>query len=178
MLRFWVASIILHGFVLALLLRDGALVLSPPTSLSVELEKSKKRMGLPAPNTPTKNLAAPSKIPSEKTTHLEPNEGMNSSPEIFEAGSVSVLPKILKEVRVPYPESAKKARAEGDVFLSVVISPDGRVQETQVIKGPGFGLNEAAELALKDFRFSPAERNGEKVPVRIQYIYHFKLNEI
>ena len=46
--------------------------------------------------------------------------------------------------------------------------PDGRVSQLHLVSGLGHGLNEAAIAALKACRFSPGEKNGGPVPVRIR----------
>ena len=78
-------------------------------------------------------------------------------------------------MRAPYPESAKAARVEGVVIVDLIISKEGTVLEATLIEGPGYGLNESALEALKQFEFSPAQRRNEKVTVKIRYKYKFKL---
>ncbi len=81
----------------------------------------------------------------------------------------------MRQIQVSYPQQAKEARIEGAVRLSVLINELGQVREVSVLEGPGYGLNEAATDALKQFQFSPAEVEGQKVSVRIVYVYRFKL---
>jgi protein TonB len=67
-----------------------------------------------------------------------------------------------------YTDEAKLAAIEGTVVLDLVVGPDGRVSNIHVVTGLGHGLTEAAIAALKGCRFSPGQKNGVPVPVRIR----------
>ncbi|GIL18853.1 MAG: protein TonB [Oligoflexia bacterium] len=88
---------------------------------------------------------------------------------------VTAMPRIQKEFRVPYPEEAKKAGVEGPVVMDVLIDDQGRVRQVELIRGPGFGLNEAAMSALRQFEFAPARVSEKAVAVKIRYTYRFVL---
>ena len=80
-------------------------------------------------------------------------------------------PKVLKEAKVPYPQKAKAMEIEGKVILSVEVLDDGNVGEVTIVKGLGYGLDEASIKALKKFKFKPAMKGGVSVPCIIQYSY-------
>jgi protein TonB len=67
-----------------------------------------------------------------------------------------------------YTEEAKQAAIEGTVVLDLVVGADGRVTEVHVVNGLGHGLTAAAIAALKGCRFSPGQKNGVPVAVRIR----------
>lgn len=112
---------------------------------------------------------------SPSITETSNSSNREENQPAYESGNVSVKPRVLKQVQVIYPQLAKEARIEGAVKLSVIINDDGHVRDVKILEGPGYGLNEAAEQALKQFLFSPAEVLGQKVPVQIVYVYRFKL---
>lgn len=85
------------------------------------------------------------------------------------------MPKLKSEVRIPYPPEAKKANVEGPVVMDILIDKEGRVRKVDLIKGPGFGLNEAAVAAVQGFEFSPAKVGEDTVAVKIRYTYRFVL---
>lgn len=91
---------------------------------------------------------------------------------------ITKMPKIKKEVRAPYPEEAKKNGIEGPVLMDVLIDATGKVREVNILSGPGYGLEEAAEAALKQFEFAPAQIKDQSVAVKIKYKYTFKLSGI
>lgn len=99
-----------------------------------------------------------------------------SAPKYVPPGGADSEPVVEGEYKIPYPEEAKKNEVEGSVRLKVTLSPEGQVTEVAVISGPGYGLNEAAKLALKKFRFKPAMKAGEAVGYTFIYTYTFLLD--
>ncbi|HEY3353082.1 MAG TPA: TonB family protein [Polyangia bacterium] len=67
-----------------------------------------------------------------------------------------------------YTDAARQAGLEGTVILDLVVGPDGAPRDITVVQGLDHGLTEAALAALKRCRFTPGERNGEPVPVRVR----------
>ncbi|HWG59974.1 MAG TPA: energy transducer TonB [Candidatus Acidoferrales bacterium] len=80
---------------------------------------------------------------------------------------VSFIPK------PAYTATARAKKIEGDVLLQVVFSASGRVIVQKVVRGLGYGLDDAAETAAREIRFRPAEQDGQPVDfpavVRIQF---------
>ena len=181
MQRYLVLSLFLHALIFMSFLNRRSLVIEDPI-VSVTLDSSDQKQKQNAPKSAVITSLHKPKIPSLETAN-DPSKSQNSentnetsSPSsAYESGNVSVKPKVMKQIQVTYPQQAKEARIEGAVRLSVLINELGQVGEVTVLDGPGFGLNEAATEALKQFLFSPAEVEGHKVPVRIVYVYRFKL---
>ncbi len=88
---------------------------------------------------------------------------------------VTAMPKLQKEVHIPYPVEAQKLSLEGPVVMDLLIDEQGKVKNVQLISGPGHGLNEAALNAMVAFEFSPARVREKAVAVRIRYTYRFVL---
>lgn len=88
---------------------------------------------------------------------------------------VTSMPRLKAEVRIPYPEQAKKAGVEGPVVMDLLIDEQGRVRQVNVVKGPGFGLNEAALAVAEKFEFTPGRVADKAVAVKIRYTYRFVL---
>lgn len=59
-----------------------------------------------------------------------------------------------------YPEHALRYGLQGTVTIIATINPDGIVTRTQVLKGIGYGCDEAAQEALRKTRFTPGKQNG------------------
>jgi periplasmic protein TonB len=85
-------------------------------------------------------------------------------------------PQVSNEVKIPYPDEARRAAIEGQVVMSVRIGPSGDVLSVKVLSGPGYGLNEAAATAIRRFKWMPATKNGEPVETEIKYTYTFLLD--
>lgn len=105
-------------------------------------------------------------------------EHTNVAPLVEEApaGVLTRAPELLQFVPAPFPPEAEAAGASGSVTLSIVIGEDGTVTSTKVIDpGPHPAFAPAAEAAVRQFRFRPAEIDGKPAPVEIEYRYDFVL---
>lgn len=99
-----------------------------------------------------------------------------SAPKYVPVYQVDTEPSVASEVKVPYPDEARRAGIEGTVTMSITIDTEGRVVKVSVVKGLGYGLDEAARGALLRFRFKPAIKNGEAVSTEMKYSYTFVLD--
>ncbi len=99
-----------------------------------------------------------------------------SAPKYVPVYQVDSEPTVASEVKIPYPDEARRAGVEGTVTLSITIDHEGRVVKAVIVSGPGYGLNEAARDALLRFRFKPAIKNGEAVSTEMKYSYTFLLD--
>lgn len=85
-------------------------------------------------------------------------------------------PELLEFVAADYPEEATQQGLTAEVRLMITIGPDGTVTDAVVPEPVGHGFDEAAQAAVRQFKFSPAEVDGVPSPVVIEYIYHFTLS--
>ena len=74
-----------------------------------------------------------------------------------------------------YTPEAQQANVEGKVKLEVTIDATGHVTSVRVLSGLGFGLDEAAMSAVKQWTFSPAQKCGSAVPTTIKMGVSFGL---
>ncbi len=67
----------------------------------------------------------------------------------------------LRRDKPRYPPQAKRARAEGIVYLQVIIDPEGKPREVVVHRSSGFAqLDAAAREAVLGWLFKPYRENG------------------
>ncbi|RKH63998.1 energy transducer TonB [Corallococcus llansteffanensis] len=99
-----------------------------------------------------------------------------SAPKYVPVYQVDSEPTVASEVKIPYPDEARRAGIEGTVTLSITIDAEGKVGTVKVISGPGYGLDEAARDAIRRFRFKPAIKGGEAVATEMKYSYTFLLD--
>jgi TonB family protein len=98
------------------------------------------------------------------------------APPAAATGVLTRAPELLQFVSAPFPPEAEAAGASGSVILSIVIAEDGAVTSLKVIDpGPHPSFAPAAEAAVRQFRFRPAEIDGKPAPVEIEYRYDFVL---
>jgi TonB family protein len=86
-----------------------------------------------------------------------------------------VPPRVIQRFEPEYTNEALEARLEGSVTLSGLIGIDGILSNIRVVSGLGKGLDEKAVECFQKWRFSPAVRNGEPVPVHGQALITFRL---
>jgi TonB family protein len=59
-----------------------------------------------------------------------------------------------------YTEEARKLHVEGEVLLEVMFEAAGNIRVQRVVRGLGHGLDESAQRAAQQVRFTPAKRDG------------------
>ncbi len=78
--------------------------------------------------------------------------------------------------RVFYPPAAKANKINGTVYILAFIDEHGYVRKVSVLKGIGYGCDQAAERAVKDTRFEPGAMHGIPVKVQMTIPIEFSLN--
>src|SRR5208337_2174491 len=89
-------------------------------------------------------------------------------------GGVSA-PKALYAPDPEYSEEARKAKYQGTVVLWLVVDANGRPQQIRIQRALGMGLDEKAIEAVKLWKFDPARKDGQAVPVMINVEVNFRL---
>lgn len=75
--------------------------------------------------------------------------------------------KRTRTVNPVYPETARKRGVEGWVELAFTVMPNGSVEDVEVRNASPAGVfDDAATRAIRQWRFEPVERNGERVSQR------------
>ncbi len=76
----------------------------------------------------------------------------------------------------PYPRLARKLGHEGVVQLEVLVSVAGRVDDLRLAASSGHeSLDDAALEAVRSWRFSAGQRNGQPVAMRVRVPVRFSL---
>lgn len=76
----------------------------------------------------------------------------------------------------PYPPISRRMREQGQVMLSVLVTPEGTVKEAAIEKSSGYArLDQAALDAVRDWVFVPAKRAGIAVLSRVKVPVNFVL---
>jgi protein TonB len=104
-----------------------------------------------------------------------PGEGGGNGGGPFRVGGGVSPPTIVSRVEPQYSEEARKARYQGTVVLEAIVKKDGTVDILRVVRSLGFGLDENAIQALKQWRFRPGMRNGIPVDVALNIEVNFNL---
>lgn len=81
--------------------------------------------------------------------------------------------QLLKSVPPVYPQMAKTQRITGNVTLDALIDADGNVAQVKVISGPPM-LHQAAVDAVKQWKYSPAQLNGNPTAMHLTVTVQFR----
>jgi TonB family protein len=96
--------------------------------------------------------------------------------ETFSESGVSVPARLRAASPVRYPTGARSEGLEIDVPVLLLLDASGRVLEASVVKHAGYGFDEAALAAVKRYMFSPAQKDGKAVRVRMRWNVQFRLD--
>ncbi len=158
-------------------------VVAPVVPVAADM---KDRVGVPVDN----SLPVPSRGPGTgggTGTGQGTGVGQGSGPGIgpgsgggtgggpYRAGSGITPPSVVREVRPDYTEEGRRRGLEGDVELEIVVRRDGSVGDVRVLRGLGGGLDQRAVEAVRQWRFSPALKQGVPVDVIVEVAVEFKL---
>ena len=98
--------------------------------------------------------------------------GPKGRSEMHRISHLPDLPPLAKQMTVSapqpiYPLEARQKRIQGSGVWKVVVAKDGRVDSIQLIKSTGSkALDDAAEKALRQWRFEPGLIKDISVPVK------------
>ncbi|HEX7961026.1 MAG TPA: energy transducer TonB [Terriglobales bacterium] len=84
-------------------------------------------------------------------------------------------PRIVSQVDPDYSEVARASSISGTVLVRIQVDSAGEPRNPQIIAPIGFGLDDKAIEAIQQWRFAPAKRNGEPVPVLVNIEMNFRL---
>lgn len=150
----------------------------PPKAAPQQTLPEKKRKKIPVPD-PTPDDPEP--IRSDEAFEVEfdeeategdvffrvpegpPGPGLSGDP--LQVGGEVSAPIKLHAPRPHYTEEARRARIQGAVLVQAIIDREGNVRDVKLLKGLGAGLDESAMETVLGWKFKPAMRGGEPVPV-------------
>jgi periplasmic protein TonB len=92
---------------------------------------------------------------------------------------VDEYPTVIKQIQPKYPETARKNRQEGIVYIGALITTTGKVKEAKVTKNEtkSVELGNAALEAVKQWEFKPATLKNKAVEIMVTIPVRFKLAE-
>lgn len=84
-------------------------------------------------------------------------------------------PVLLKRVQPEYPEIMRRAKVQGIVVLSAVISRTGDVEVKEVLKSLNSVMDGAAVRAVNEWKYHPATLNGRPISVWFTITVYYRL---
>jgi TonB family protein len=96
-------------------------------------------------------------------------------PQRIAVGGNVQAANLIRQIKPPYPESARAAGIEGSVTLNAVIDTEGKPARIRVTRSMGDEFDSAALQAVSQWRFQPTLLNGRPVEVMTDITVAFKL---
>lgn len=146
----------------------------PLTEIQSAKKPETKEQEGSSPESATPPEKVPSEQPQEKVVPPLPKKVLPGA--IIPLKEADTPPKLIKQTRTRYPPKALTMGVEAKITVNVLISENGDVIKTAIIKGEkgSFGFNEATEKAVRQWKFSPAIKDGVKVKVWRPITIRFK----
>jgi protein TonB len=176
--------------------------LAPPPSIakkppSVKIEAPKiaaPKIGIPEP-VPDEEveeavvLATQDQLADISQPSVGPGEGLGGNdvvieiddseffPSATEFVAVEEIPQAIRLLQPDYPEMARKAGIEGNVWVRVLVDKEGNVRDVIIEKesGSNAGFEEEAKKAAYEGKWTPAIQNNQPVPCWVSYKIEFTL---
>jgi len=107
-----------------------------------------------------------------------PGEGGNTGGGVFMPGRGGVsMPQCVENcsMKPPYSEEGYKLKIQGTVLVQFVVRSDGSTDSFKILRGLGYGLDEAAIDTVHKWRFRPGYKDGKAVDVYAQVEVNFRL---
>jgi len=99
--------------------------------------------------------------------------GTSSAEQPAKRGGSVTAPVVLTHVDAVYPPSALTSRKHADVVVITTVDVDGHVSKVEVMSPPATELDDAAIMAVRQWTFVPAKRDGIPAASRIRIPFHF-----
>ena len=145
-------------------------ITSSPASSPLAKPEAGRIMASEPPMPATAQQGAGSGSPTPNTTPV------SGTGEGAPTGEVLAQPLYTTNPPPPYPRLARKLGHEGVVQLEALISVAGRVDDLRIAVGSGHESLDAAALeAVRSWRFSAGQRNGQPVAMRVRVPVRFSL---
>ena len=89
-------------------------------------------------------------------------------------GSYDTPPSFRRGFAPFFPEAEGRTRKTGYAQAEFTINPDGKVSHVRILKATSYNFAEEAGYTVRDWRFNPAKKNGQAVPVRARLPFTFR----
>jgi len=121
-----------------------------------------------APDRPANSNAAPG--------GSTPNSDSSVANEkVYQVGHGVTAPHHIYTPEPEYTNRARKKKLQGTVLVALVLTAEGTPRDVTVTKKLDPDLDNKAVEAVRSWRFEPATKDGEPVPVHLQVEVQFRL---
>ncbi len=100
---------------------------------------------------------------------------LSGLPARAEDGTEPPVP--VRTVRPEYPDELRRAGISGVVTISCTIDEKGNVVDPKVVKASNTAFSSPALDALSRWKFKPAKKGGNAVPIKVSFPIQFKMDQ-
>lgn len=160
---------------------EPKLTVDPSINVQTNLHMTNNNMpNLGIPNAPNVGVASLGNgsgggIGSGRGNGLGPGEGGNTGGGAYRIGGDVSAPVLIYQVDPEFSEEARKAKFQGEVLVHLIVDAQGRPTNVKVIRPVGMGLDEKAREAVAQYKFRPARKGGQPVPVELNVAVNFQI---
>lgn len=137
-----------------------------------------KRMALPAVEM-VEFIADPSDVPVARRRELKTRPTVPAEAKPGPSGGAYEIPSYYRNPPPPYPEEARRLKAEGTAVLRVAVNAEGKVVSASISQSTGFSALDLAALeTVKTWRFKPARIAGIPISTSVNIPVNFRLQDV
>jgi periplasmic protein TonB len=94
---------------------------------------------------------------------------------VYKVGGGISAPQAISTPDPEYTQAARDAKTQGTCVLWMIVDEHGEPRDIRLLRGLGFGLDQKAIDAVRQWRFQPALKDGHPVSVQIKVEVGFRL---
>jgi len=102
-------------------------------------------------------------------------DGASLPPGVYKVGAGITPPRAIYAPNPEYTDKARRAKVNGIVIVSLIVTPEGNARDVQVIQSLTPDLDKKAVEAVSKWKFKPATKDGQPVAVQIKAEASFRL---
>ncbi len=87
-------------------------------------------------------------------------------------------PRLIFKVEPEYTPEARDANVQATVAFEIVVSEQGKATNITVLSPAGYGLDERAEAAIREWVFEPGQKGGKPVPILATVDVNFRFQNV
>ncbi|MCH2175803.1 MAG: energy transducer TonB [Lentisphaeria bacterium] len=116
-------------------------------------------------------------LSKQSQSSKEAKVNIPSQQMIYDKDMVDVAAKRSSGSYPRYPRLALRKKQEGHVKISCIVKKNGQLDQLEIIESSPTGVFDAVSLrAFKQWRFTPAQKDGEFVDQKHSITFNFNLN--
>lgn len=141
----------------------------------IKKEKKKALVSDTPSDVKSASLAQTSSEPNNTGARAPSAGSEGGGSQIYGEATVDVPARVLFVPKLRYPVRALREGIESEVKLTLVVNQEGKVVEVKVAHSAGPEFDESALNAAKVMKFSPAEKSGSPVVVKMFWTCKFRI---